>query len=184
MANNNKKKMLFTTPKGIAMYPWLSRPDTQFTPEGQYKVNLRVSKGDAQQMMDDCLTAANDAFGDKSKNAKMPWKVDDETGEVVLITKSKFAPRFVDSTGQVIPDSKAPQVNSGSTIKAAGTMFPYNAGGNMGISLQLSGVQIIELAARGDGDLGFGNEGDGFVAAAENDNISNNGGSEDASYNF
>ena len=63
-------------------------------------------------------------------------------------------------------------------------MFPYNAGGNMGISLQLSGVQIIELAARGDGDLGFGNEGDGFVAAAENDNISNNGGSEDASYNF
>jgi len=181
MAN---KKITFKTPQGIAQYPWLNNPDTQFDAEGHYKCNLRLSEAEAKPLMDEVRKAANDAFGDKSKNAKMPWKVDDETGEVVLITKSKFAPRFVDSTGQVIPDSKAPQVNSGSTIKAAGTMFPYNAGGNMGISLQLSGVQIIELAARGDGDLGFGNEGDGFVAAAENDNISNNGGSEDASYNF
>ena len=59
--------MLFTTPKGTALYPWLTRPDTQFHPEGQYKVNVRMSKEDAQQMMDDCREAANDAFGDKAK---------------------------------------------------------------------------------------------------------------------
>tara|TARA_R100000951_G_scaffold21379_1_gene17796 strand:+ start:4076 stop:4621 length:546 start_codon:yes stop_codon:yes gene_type:complete len=181
MANNNKKKMLFTTPKGTAMYPWLTRPDTQFHPEGQYKVSVRMSKEDAQQMMDDCRDAANDAFGDKAKEANMPWKADADTGEIVLITKSKYQPRLVDSTGQVIADAKAPQVNSGSTIKAAGTMYPYNAGGKIGISLQLAGVQIIELAKRGDGDMGFGNEGEGFVAAAENDNST---GTEDTSYNF
>ena len=179
--NAKKKKMLFTSERGTCMYPWLSRPDTQFTPEGQYKVNVRMSKDDAQAMMDDCLNAANDAFGEKAKSAKMPWKIDDQTGEVVFIAKSKFAPRFVDSTGQVIPDNKAPQVNSGSTIKVAGSIFPYSAGGNQGISLQLAGVQIIELAARGDGDMGFGNEGEGFVAANEN---TNDGGSQDASYNF
>ena len=181
MANNNKKKMLFTTPKGTAMYPWLTRPDTQFHPDGQYKVNVRMSKEDAQQMLDDIREAANDAFGDKAKNANMPWKTDTDTGEIVLITKSKFAPRLVDSSGQVIPDAKAPQVNSGSTIKAAGTMYPYNAGGKIGISLQLAGVQIIELAKRGDGDMGFGNEGDGFISANDN---SSDGGNGDASYNF
>ncbi len=178
--SNQKRKLLFTTPKGIAGYPWINRPDTQFNPEGQYKVNVRMSKDDAKQMMEDCQKAANDAFGDKASNAKMPWKID-ETGEVVFICKSKFQPRLVDSTGQVIPDAKAPQVNSGSTIKAAGTLFPYSAGGNIGISLQLAGVQIIELAARGDGDMGFGNEGDGFVAANEN---ASDGGTQDASYNF
>ena len=45
-------------------------------------------------------------------------------------------------------------------------MYPYNAGGKIGISLQLAGVQIIELAKRGDGDMGFGNEGDGFIRRA------------------
>ena len=106
----------------------------------------------------------------------MPWKTDTDTGEIVLITKSKFQPRLVDSTGQVIPDAKAPQVNSGSTIKAAGTMYPYNAGGKIGISLQLAGVQIIELAKRGDGDMGFGNEGDGFISANDNSSDGGNGG--------
>ena len=84
------------------------------------------------------------------------------------------------ASGQVIPDAQAPQVNSGST-KAAGTMYRYNAGGKIGISLQLAGVQIIELAKRGDGDMGFGNEGDGFISANDN---SSDGGNGDASYNF
>ena len=181
MANNNKKKMLFTTPKGTAMYPWLNKPDTQFDSTGQFKVNIRMPKADAEPMMDDCRSAANDAFGDKAKTANMPWKSDADTGEIIFITKSKFAPRFVDSTGQVIPDQSTPQVNSGSTIKVAGTLYPYSAGGNIGISLQLSGVQILELASRGDGDMGFTAEEGSFVAANDN---SDESGAGDASYNF
>jgi hypothetical protein len=184
MANNNKKKMLFTTPKGTAIYPWLNRADFQFDTAGQFKVNLRISQDDAKELMGNVQDAANDAFGAKAKTAKMPWKVEPETGDVLFITKSKFKPRLVDSTGQVIPESNEPQVNSGSTIKCAGTIFPYSAGGNIGISLQLAGVQLIELAERGETSLGFGAEEGGFVAAAENDNISNNDGNGDASYNF
>ena len=85
--------------------------------------------------MEDCREAANDAFGDKAKNAKMPWKVDDRNWRNSLYLQVKVPTSLVDSTGQVIPDAKAPQVNSGSTIKAAGTMYPYNAGGNFGISV-------------------------------------------------
>lgn len=186
MANNNKKKMLFTTPKGTAIYPWLNRADFQFDTAGQYKVNLRVSQEDAKELMGNVQDAANDAFGAKAKSAKMPWKVEQETGDILLITKSKFKPRLVDSTGQVIPESNEPQVNSGSTIKCAGTIFPYSAGGNIGISLQLAGVQLIELAERGETQLGFGTEEGGFIAAAANDNTTSTDGdgAGDASYNF
>ena len=38
----------FTTPKGIAQYPWLSIPDTKYNkPEGVYKVDLIIPKADA-----------------------------------------------------------------------------------------------------------------------------------------
>ena len=179
MANNNKKKMLFTTPKGTAIYPWLNRADFQFDTNGQFKVNLRVTQNDAKELMENVRNAANDAFGDKSKNAKMPWRTDDETGDIVFITKSKFKPRLVDSTGQVIPENNEPQVHSGSTLKVAGTIYPYTAGGNFGISLQLAGAQIIELVERGESSLGFGSEDGGYVASNDND-----AGVQDTSYNF
>ena len=62
MANNNKKKMLFTTPRGTAIYPWLNRADFQFDTAGQFKVNLRVPKDEAKELMDDVRNAANDAL--------------------------------------------------------------------------------------------------------------------------
>ena len=44
---------IITTPKGIALYPWLSTPDTKFSEEGEYKVNLVLSKEDAQPIVDE-----------------------------------------------------------------------------------------------------------------------------------
>ena len=46
------KKLAFKTTKGIAMYPWLNKADYQFDSNGQFKVNLRVSKEDAKELMD------------------------------------------------------------------------------------------------------------------------------------
>ena len=42
-----EKLIEFTTPKGIAQYPWLSKPDTKFNEEGVYKVDLIIPKSDA-----------------------------------------------------------------------------------------------------------------------------------------
>lgn len=181
MANNNKKKLLFTTPKGIAMYPWLNKADYQFDSAGQFKVNIRLPKADAKQMMDDCREAADDAFGDKAKQAKMPWKTDEDTGDVIFVTKSKFRPKVMDSTGQLINDNNVPPIHGGSVLKAAGTMYPYTAGGNVGISLQLAGVQIIELSEGSNGGVSFAAEEGGFVAANDNDNDE---GAQGAGYNF
>jgi len=164
----NQKKLTFKTTKGIALYPWLNKADYQFDSNGQFKVNLRVSKAEAKPLMDAAKQAANDAFGDKATKAKYPFKTDEETGDVIIVTKSKFKPKFMDSTGALISENNVPPIYGGSTLKLAGTLYPYSAGGNVGVSLQLAGVQIIELSEGSNGGITFDAEEDGFVAANDN----------------
>ena len=38
MPKNNYDKLV--TPIGVSQYAWLTKPDTQFDPDGHYKVNL------------------------------------------------------------------------------------------------------------------------------------------------
>ena len=139
------KKLAFKTTKGIAQYPWLNKADYQFDSNGQFKVNLRVSKDEAKELMDQARAAANDAFGAKAANAQMPFKTDEDTGDIVIVTKSKFQPKFVDSTGQLISANNVPQIYGGSTLKLAGTIYPYTAGGRLASRSSLL-VQIIELS--------------------------------------
>ena len=42
-----QQPVTFTTPQGVAQYPWLSKPDTKFSEEGDYKVNLIIAKEEA-----------------------------------------------------------------------------------------------------------------------------------------
>lgn len=165
----NPKKMMFKTDKGIAMYPWLNKADFQFDSNGQYKVNLRMPEEALKSLMDEVKKAADEAFGAKAKTAKMPWKKDADTGELVLVTKSKFKPKFVDSKGQMIAENNVPPIYGGSTLKLAGNIYPYTAGGNVGVSLQLAGVQIIELSEGSGGGVTFEAEEDGYVLENDND---------------
>ena len=41
----------FTTPVGVAAFPYLSTPDTKFNEEGEYKVNLILTKEVAQPVI-------------------------------------------------------------------------------------------------------------------------------------
>jgi len=164
------KKPAFKTPKGTAMYPYLNTPDTQFDTNGQYKVNIRMSKDEAKAFVDEVKQVANDAFGDKAKTAKLPFKTDQDTGDLIVITKSKFQPKFVDASGATVMASNLPHVHGGSTIKAAGNMYAYNAGGSHGISLQLGAVQLIQLSESSNGaDISFDAEEGGFVASNQNE---------------
>ena len=44
MANNNKKKMLFTTPNADSNVSVVNTPGHTVSPDGQYKVNVRMSQ--------------------------------------------------------------------------------------------------------------------------------------------
>lgn len=174
------KKETFQTPAGIAQYPWLNQPDTQFDTTGQYKVNLRLSKAEAKTLVEAVKKAANDAFGDKAKSATLPIVNDEETGDVIIKTKSKYQPSICDSTGKTIPTEALPRIFGGSEMKLAGTLFPYTAGGRHGISMQLGAVQLIKLTENSNSaGINFGAVEGGFVAANENTETEGEG-----SYNF
>ena len=164
------KSVAFTSAKGTAQYPWLNKADFQYDKAGQFKVNLRVANDDAKPLMESIKAAAEEAFGKDASNARMPYKQDAETGEIIFTAKSKFKPKLVDSTGALIGSASEPAIYGGSKLKVAGTMYPYNAGGGIGISLQLAGVQILELSeGTGAASVSFEAEEGGFVAANDND---------------
>jgi hypothetical protein len=176
-----KKKLTFSTQKGIAMYPWLNKADYQFDSNGQFKVNLKMPKDHAKDLIAQVQQAAEDEFGKaEAGKARMPFKTDDDTGDLIIVTKSKFKPKFMDSQGQLISENNVPQIFGGSTLKLAGTIYPYVAGGNKGVSLQLAGVQIIELSEGQGGGVTFGAEEGGYVAANDNELIEEGG----QAYNF
>ena len=49
MAKNQRVQIV--SPKGTAVYPWLNRPDTKFSDDGEYKVTLKIPAEEAQDLI-------------------------------------------------------------------------------------------------------------------------------------
>lgn len=101
---DKQRNPVFITPKGIAVFLWLRKPDTKYKPEGEYRIKLRVSKDEAQPMLDklqaqldEYVVSAKAAFATNPKNKGKKFNptvkavytecVDDagnDTGEVEL----------------------------------------------------------------------------------------------------
>ena len=148
-------KTKFTTPKGVAIYPWLQpgRPDTAFDTEGKYKVQLKMAEAEAKPIMDLISEAKKDNFAAKD-NVRLPYDRDEETGEITFKLQSKYQPKYVDSSGSPIPEQKVPLMFGGSELKAKGMLDPYS-GNSKGISMRLSAVQVINPVAGEGGDASF-----------------------------
>ena len=156
-------KTKFTTPKGIAIYPWLQpdRPDTAFDPEGKYKVSLKMSEAEAKPLMELIKQVKADNFAPKDK-VHLPFSTDEETGDIIFKVQSKYKPKYVDSSGSPIPEDKVPLMFGGSELKAKGMLDPYS-GSSKGISMRLSAVQVINPVS-GDGGDSFDAVDGGYVA--------------------
>ena len=154
----------FTTPKGIAAYPWLSRPDTKFSEEGEYKVNLILPKEDAKPIIEQI----NGVFaenvkeetkknkGKEIKTANPPYmdELDDED-----------KPAIFDSKGTVMIESN---IWAGSEIRVNGSIAPYYTSMiGAGVALRLRAVQVIQYVEGSQGADRFGFEEEaGFVQEA------------------
>ena len=176
MANTTTKKLIrLVTPKGIAQYPWVFDADKKFIAEGQYHVQLNITKEDAKSLITKLTEILNEAHAEfqKAKGKKFtktPFFEDKQNAVIKrkdgTLTDVKI-PVF-DSKGT--PLSADCHLGSGSTIKVAFTYAPYlNAvTKSVGLSLRLSAVQVIKLVAYGanEGAKGFGfdTEEDGYVA--------------------
>ena len=160
MENNKDKYHKFVTPTGIARFPWLTKADTKFNPDGIYKTDLLLSSEDAKAI----ATELKDLFKKHHPKAKgkFPWAKDvgedgKETGNIIFKFKTKNKPALFDAKGKPIQNTN---VYGGSQIKVSATAAPYSAAGNVGITLYLNAVQVIELVT---GDSG-GQQSFGFVA--------------------
>ena len=176
----------FKTPRGIAMYPYVNRPDTQFDPVGAYKVNLRMKKEDAKSLVDEVRKLAEAAFGDKAKSARLPFKTDPDTGDIIAVAKSKYQPMCQDSQTNTIPPERLPDIFGGSELILGGTLNAYNKAGNMGVSMQLGSVQLIKLAATSSAQaVQFQPVEGGYVASNEDAPVAAEPSSEgETDYNF
>jgi hypothetical protein len=187
------KKIKIMSPRGIAVYPRLNRPDTKFNEHGTYSCDIRLP-------MDETTKAFLGVIGDHYKahtgtaHPKKPARKDKEAifffdeneegdkvmdfvtiklrAKNVLVKKGENAgkvwdrkPRTFDASGQPLPGSV--KVGGGSTVKVA---FEVDNGEtSAGIKftrLIPTAVQIIDLVEFGNetaSSFGFDEE-DGYEA--------------------
>lgn len=184
----------YVTPKGTAQYPYLTKPDTKFNPDGEYKVNLELNAEDASEIMsfldeqlaESIAKAKKENAGKKIKEGDVPYSVDEDSGKVTLRfkLKAKVTPKngepfeqrvaIFDAKGKPITDEI--KIGGGTQMKVSYEVMPYYTSMvGAGISLRVRAVQIIELvefSSAGAGAYGFGSE-DGYEAEESATNTNN-----------
>jgi hypothetical protein len=179
----------YQSPKGIAHFPALIRPDTRYNAEGTYKTGLIVSPESIEDLIEQCKEAFTDEFGKKKKlsEAQMPYKAHtvknekteeyEETGDMVVSFSSKKPPKFFDAKGNAITKlSVISKLGGGSKLRLKGAIGAYNAGGKVGVKIYLNEVQVITYVEyNGGGFQADDEEDDGFDVNAAGGNDSDAG---------
>ena len=181
------KNQKLTTGTGIAMYPYLFSPDTKFSTEGVFCLNLRLDMVEGKKLakqletqQKDHIKEATAATGKKpSRINPYPWKeVEDNNGEPCMDFKFKLKPSFKTKAGEIVkqrpavfdaalkPLTEECRLGNGSKIKVNFSVIPYNTSMGCGISLRLHAVQVLDLVQynNGESDTGGFSVEEGFVA--------------------
>ena len=195
MAQNTQIKIV--TPRGTAVYPWLNRPDTKFSPDGDFKVTLKVGAEEAAPLiekLDEALAKyqeqqakADPKIGRYSTITPYEEEMDDQgnlTGNYLFKFKQKAVintkdGRTIDMKVALVDASRTPttvNVGGGSEIKIAATVFPYamSSTKSVGLSLRPSAVQILSLVSGQSNVVSMFDDEDGFKtedAPAAKDNF-------------
>ena len=162
-----KTKKIIILPKGTAVYPHLSSPDTHGPfANGKYKTKISVDKTAAAH-----VTQEISDYAKANGVAKLPFKDDPEDASKVLFNvSSKFQPVIFAADGKTkIEAVEDLRIASGSVIRVACELFLYTGG----VSLQMKQVQVIDLVTYDSGMFDADEEGsfDGgeFTSVASNE---------------
>ena len=178
MSTTKKNRVYYTSPRGVAKYITVTKPDTKFKAEGEYRVTLLLPKDSPKahqlvaqidQAMEASLLEAQAANkGKKLKLANTPYKDDvdkegNETGNIAFAFKAKasgarkdgtiwnFKPTLYDAKGQRI--TKDLSIWGGTEVKIGYEIRPYfTQMVGAGITLTLQAVQILKLVSGGARD--------------------------------
>lgn len=182
------KNPRYTTPAGIAQYPYLTKPDTKFNPDGEYKLKLEIPGDEAQALvtfLDEQVEASlakakkdPDNAGKRIKSGEPPYVIDENTGKVIVSFKLKAIvrpkkgepftqkPALFDAKGK--PLGVDAKIGGGSKVKIAYEVVPFfTALVGASVSLRMKAVQVIDLrefsGGAGADAYGFGEE-EGYEA--------------------
>jgi len=204
------KEIILTSPKGVAKWAKLNKPDTKFKPEGEYSITLLLDPEDAAtiEFADSLKTAHEVGFlaakkAEPKKKFKLEAiKVKDDTdkegaptGKLAVSfnakaagtrkdgTKWAFRPAVLDAKGKPVPADVL--IYGGSVIKVAysirHTAMPTGA---FYTTFNLKAVQVIVLKSQSDRDAAYygfqEEEGYGSETVAEGESYSAGAGSDEA----
>jgi hypothetical protein len=166
---------VYQSPAGIASYANLLEPRKDESGKLYYSVTVLFSKvrsAELDALRKIALAVATEKWGEKGKhilaNAKYPVvkdgdkKIDEETGKVkpgyagMLFISAKVQapkkPKLFDAQMQeVFDDSDETGIYSGCMVRIVADAYAYEYQGNKGVSLGLSGVQVLKRLPRIDG---------------------------------
>lgn len=149
-------KVEFISPPLVAVYPWLTHPDTGNSKyaDGKYKTGGRAAP-DTKGLQEFVAFLKKNGMemhpGQEEGDLKFGFKIEDD-GTYLFKFKSKFAPAIIDPKNQPINVKKLGpdfRIGGGSVIKVAGVLFKYEGkdGEPDGISLQMNQVKLLKLVA-------------------------------------
>jgi len=144
----NLKNEVLTTPKGRAIFPWLTNADIQFVNEGKFHTKLECNQNECGKI----IGVINDVIEKKAKEVKdpkkevyfanKPYSISSD-GKCVFKLQTKFKPNLVDNNLKTLPDDV--QIWGDSILRITFEVFGYNMPVGIGASLRIKTVQVIEL---------------------------------------
>ena len=177
--------------KGTALWAKVFEPDTKFYANGIYSVNVLIPEAEAVELCEYLDGVVQQRYAEEVKakpklknglSTKTPYEPEydqngDPTGNIEFKLKLKAKVQARDGStyeqkpivvdAKRTPMSADTNVGNGSVIKAAYEPIPYMMASTkqVGVSLRLKGVQILELVEYGNGASMFDEE-DGYVSEA------------------
>ena len=144
----NLKNEVLTTPKGKAIFPWLTNADIQFDSDGKFHTKLECEQNECAKI----IKAINDEIEKKAGEvnnpnkkityAPRPYEISAD-GKCILKFKTKFKPNLLDNNLKALPDDV--QIFGDSILRITFEVFGYNMPVGIGCSLRIKTVQVIEL---------------------------------------
>lgn len=142
-------KERLVTPTGAAGFLHLAKEDPRY---GGYKAEIRLSPEKGKKLVQKIDKMAEEVFGEKAAaRGNLPYIEDDETGEIVFRTKSKFVIPVFDAKGNKLSLKKV-RVGNGSKLRLAVELRTYWQSSKVyGVKAYPQGVQVISLVEFGGG---------------------------------
>ena len=175
--------------EGSALWAKVQEPDTKFDPDGTYSISVLVPETEAQEMCEYLDDIVDKAYAEEIKNSPKKkaalytrkgydYNYDQEGNQTDLIEfkiKLKAKVNRQDGTSfsqkPIVVDAKRQPLNpdiavgNGSDVKVAFEPRPYvmNSTKQVGVSLRMKGVQVINLVEYGNSVSTMFDEEDGYV---------------------